>query len=200
MADKQIPILSGKNIHLDETYHKIKSKDAYRWSVKDKGTKYRLYGSLTKNRDYKTGAKPEFKHLKKLCYSQFLQRKKEGKKIRLVSDKLAAYKKGFNNFFRNVAILTHGVSIKAKKAGLKYNNNCIERDHQYNKQRYKTMRGFKEIESANNILNFFDIHYNFIDRQKILGKTQTPAEAAGIYKNLGETYTLLKLIEKSNED
>lgn len=189
------------NIHLDEVYFKVKGKDCYRWSAKDKGTKYRLYGRLTSKRDYATGAKPLFKHLKNLCYAQFLDRKKTGKKIRFVTDKLAHYKKGFNKFFRCVALLTHGVPIKAKRNGLKYNNNCIERDHQYNKQRYKTMRGFAVLTKANDILDFFDVHYNFIDKQLIQGKRRTPAEAAGIKIDLGYTKRLLKLIEvASNEE
>ena len=191
--DKQIPIIIG-NIHLDETYHKVK-KNVYRWSAKDKNTKYRLYGSLTKKRDYETGAKPLFKHLKKNCYEQFLSRKNVQQKIRFVTDKLAAYKKGYNKYFNKTAEITHGVPIACRKYNIKYNNNCIERDHQYNKARYKIMRGFKNLKSANEILNFFDVHYNFIDKQVINKKLQTPAEAAWINKNLGENYRLLKLIE-----
>ena len=129
-----------------------------------------------------------------MCYSQFLEKNKSGKKIRFVTDKLVHYKKGFNKYFRNVAKITHGVPIKAKKSGLKHNNNCIERDHQYNKQRCKLMRGFKKIKEANKILDFFDVHYNFIDKQTIKCRKQTPAKAAGFKKNLGTTYRLLKLI------
>ena len=80
--DKQIPIIIG-NIHLDETYHKVKKKNVYRWSAKDKNTKYRLYWCLTKRKDYETGAKPLFKHLKKNCYKQFLSRKKAGQKNKI---------------------------------------------------------------------------------------------------------------------
>lgn len=168
--------------------------DVYRWSAKDKDKKYCLYGKLTEKRDYESGVKPLFIHIKKLCYSQFLKRKKEGRKIRFVADGLASYNKGFNKFFRNAALLTYGIPIKAKKRGLKYNNNCIERDHQYNKQRCKSMRSFDKIEEANKILDFFDVHYNFIDKQKIKGKHQTPAEAAGFEYDLGVKYRLLKLI------
>jgi len=188
------------NIHLDEVYFKVKGKDRYRWSTKDKGTKYRIYGCLTSKRDYATGAKPLFKHIKRLCLQQFLDRKKNGRKIRFVTDKLAHYKKGFNKYFRRIALLTHGVPIKAKRNGLKYNNNCVERDHQYNKQRYKTMRGSAVLESADAILDFFDAHYNFIDKQKILGKRQTPANAAGIKIDLGDTYNLLRFIEVAYDE
>lgn len=188
------------SIHLDEAYFKVKGKDCYRWSAKDKGTKYRLYGCLTIKRDYATGAKPLFKHLKNLCLQQFLERKKKGRKIRFVTDKLAHYRKGFNKYFRRIALLTHGVPIKARRNGLKYNNNCIERDHQYNKQRYKTMRGFAKIKAADTILDFFDVHYNFIDKQKIRGKRRTPAEAAEIKIDLGDTHKLLKLIEVAYDE
>lgn len=56
------------------------------------------------------------------------------------------------------------------------------------------MRGFNKIKEANKILDFFDVHYNFIDKQTIKGKKQTPAQAAGFNKSLGITYKLLKLI------
>ena len=57
------------------------------------------------------------------------------------------------------------------------------------------MRGFKQIKSSDEILDFFDVHYNFVDKQFINKKVQTPAEAAWIHKNLGDNYKLLKLIE-----
>lgn len=56
------------------------------------------------------------------------------------------------------------------------------------------MRGFNKIEEADKILDFFDVHYNFIDKQKIKGKKQTPAEAAGFKFKLGSVFRLLKLI------
>lgn len=197
--DKQVPTVVG-NIHLDEVFYKVKGKDVYRWSAKDKATKYRLYGHLTKKRDYENGAKLLFQHIKRLCYPQFILRKNVEKKIRFVTDKLAAYKRGFNKFFRTVALLTHGVPIKGKRAGLKHNNNCIERDHQYSKQRYKTMRGFKDFESSDDLLNFFDVYYNFINKQKIRRKMQTPAEAARMKSDLGESYKLLRLIERAYDE
>lgn len=141
-----------------------------------------------------------FKHMKKLCYQQFLQNKKKGRKITLITDKLEHYKKGFNKYLRNAAKLIHGVPIAAKKNGLKHNNNCIERDHQYSKQRYKTMRGFNQLKSANHILNLLDIHYNYIDKQKINKKLQTPAQAANIKTNIKNRQMLLNLIKNTYDD
>lgn len=113
-----------------------------------------------------------------------------------MSDKMENYRIGFKKFFRNVAILVFGVSIACRKYGLRYNNNCIERDHQYTKQRYKIMRNFSAVDSAEDLMNFLDVHYNFIDLQKLSGEKlyRTPAERAGIKLNLGKRYKLLQLI------
>jgi len=43
-------------------------------------------------------------------------------------------------------------------------------------------------------MTFFDVHYNFIDKQNIKGRKQTPAEAAGFKFELGSMFRLLKLI------
>jgi len=138
-----------------------------------------------------------FSTLKQKYYYQFLEAKRSSKKIKFVSDKLENYRKGFNKFFRDVAILKFGVSIKQqRKYGYTHNNNCIERDHQYSKDRIKTMRHFKELNSADEIINFFDICYNFIDEQKLKDEKEyrTPAQRAGIKINLPQRYRLLNLI------
>lgn len=125
-----------------------------------------------------------------------MEAKKADKKIKFVSDKLEHYRKGFKKYFRNLAILKFGVSIKQKKYGYKHNNNCIERDHQYSKDRTKIMRHFKEFNSADDILNFFDILYNFIDEQKLQKekKYRTPAQRAEIKINLPKRLRLLNFI------
>ena len=125
-----------------------------------------------------------------------MEAKKAEKKIKFVSDKLAHYKKGFNKYFRNLATLKFGVSIKQRKYGYKHNNNCIERDHQYSKDRTKIMRHFKEFNSADDILNLFDVIYNFIDEQKLKKekKWRTPAQRAEIKINLPKRLRLLNFI------
>jgi len=64
---------------------------------------------------------------------------------------LAHYKKGHSKFFFNVATLTHGVPIKCRKYGLKRNNNCIERDHQYSRKLEKNARGNKDIDGISSV-------------------------------------------------
>ena len=130
------------------------------------------------------------------CNSQFLEAKKKGKKFNFRTDKLEHNRKGFKKFFGNVATLTFGVPIKCKKHGLKRNNNCIERDHQYSKDRTKVMRHFKEFDSADDILNFFDICYNFLDEQRLKTEKRwrTPAQRADIKINLPKRFRLLEFI------
>lgn len=186
---------------MDELQVKVKTEKGYRWKAKDKYSKFRLYGCLTRRRDYETGAKPLFQSIKKRCYPQFLERKRIGAKIKFISDALAPYKQGHNKFFRNVAELIHSVPIACKKYGLKHNN-CIERDHEYDRQKTKIMRGFSNFESADDILNFIDIHYNYIGKQKIGGckKLRTPAEMAGIKTGIGNRQRLLNLIKRTYDD
>lgn len=88
--------------------------------------------------------------IKATCYGQILavyekEKKKPKRKKKLiifVCDKFANYKNAFNKLFCFVAKLRFGVPIKAKKNGLKYNNNHIERYNQDIKDRIKTMRNF----------------------------------------------------------
>ena len=58
------------------------------------------------------------------------------------------------------------------------------------------MRHFKEFNSADDILNFFDIIYNFINEQKLKKekKWRTPAQRAEIKINLPKRLRLLNFI------
>jgi transposase-like protein len=142
-------------------------------------------------------------------YDQFLEAKEKGKKFNFRTDKLEHYKKGFKKFFRNVATLTFGVPIKNRKYGLKRNNNCIERDHQYSRKLEKNSRGNKDIDGISAVFDLGDAYYNYIDKQRLMKKSRkekkwvykekrwrTPAERAKIELKLGDKYQLLKLIKK----
>jgi len=167
----------------------------YRWNAKDKETRFKLYGFTTRKRSYRKGALRLYKFIKSRFYEQFKERKEKGKPIKFISDKLAHYKKGFNKTFRNVAKLVHGVPIACKKYGLKHNNNCAERDNERIKQRYKVMRSFGDLKSANEIMDFLDIFYNFLDEIKLEEETRyrTPAQRSGINIKFRK-YKLLNLI------
>lgn len=102
----------------------------------------------------------------------------------------------------HVAKLNHGVPIACKKFGLKRNNNCIERDHQYSRRLEKNSRGHKSFYGATALFNLGDVYYNFIDRQKLENEKlwRTPAQRAGIKINLGDNFQLLNLIKLSSAD
>ncbi len=107
--------------------------------------------------------------------------------ITFVCDGFENFKSAFNKLFYRVAKLQFGVPIKAKKAGLKYNNNAIERYNGKLKDRLKSIRsGFKSFQGAEAFMNLRHIIHNFVNpHQQLKGKT--PAESAGIRLKLGRT-------------
>ena len=135
--------------------------------------------------------------MKKRFDTQFIEAKLNGEKFKFTTDKLANYKKGFLKYFNYVALLNHGVPIKCKKYGLKKNNNCIERDHQYSRALEKNSRGHKSLKGASALFDVGDVYYNYIDKQKLNKEKRwrTPAERANIKLELGDNYQLLKLIK-----
>ena len=107
--------------------------------------------------------------------------------------------KVITNFFRNVATLTFGVHIKQRKYGLKRNNKCIDRDHQYSRKLEKNCRGHKDFDGVSAVFDVGDAYYNYVDKQKLSWEKRwrTPAERASIKLNLGERFQLLNLIKKA---
>ena len=95
--------------------------------------------------------------------------------------------------------MTFGVPIKCKKYGLKRNNNCIERDHQYSRALEKNSRGHKDFDGISALFDIGDAYYNYIDKQRLAGekKWRTPAERVKIKIDLGGKHHLLNLIKKA---
>lgn len=126
--------------------------------------------------------------IKKTCYGQILEkykqekhkRIKERKLITFVCDGFVNYKTSVNKLFYRVTKLCFGVPIKAKLAGLEYNNNHIERYNGKIKDRIKVMRGgFGSFEGAEAFLNMRRVIHNFVNPNQGL-KGKTPAEVAEI--------------------
>lgn len=145
--------------------------------------------------------------IKITCYEQILERykeekhkpKKKRKLITFVSDKFENYKAAWSVLFRQVAKLTFGVPIKAKRTGLKHNNNHVERYNGKIKYRIKTMRGgFFSFEGGESFMNLNHIIHNFVNpHQQLNGKT--PAEAAEIKLPLkhNKLLDLIKYVRRS---
>lgn len=143
------------------------------------------------------------KQIKDTCYEQIIEiykkekhkKAKNRKLVTFVFDGFSNYKRAWSKLFRIVTKGIFGISIKAKKGGLKHNNNHIERHNGKIKDRIKVMRGgFRSFEGAKAFMNLRDIIYNFVhSHQGLNGKT--PAEAAEIKLKLGRN-RLLGLIRK----
>lgn len=177
---------------------------------KDRKTKFRINAFSSRKRTYKDGLKKVYEDIKRRFYEQFFEAKKQGEKFNFTSDRLGHYKKGFNKYFFHVATLTHGVPIRCKKHGLKRNNNCIERDHQYSRKLERNARGNKDLDGISVLYDVGDAYYNYIDKQKLMKwcrktkkwipkekRWRTPAERAKIKIDLGEKFQLLELIKQA---
>jgi len=167
-ADKETPEIRGP-IHMDEVIVKVKGKKAYRWNAKDRKTRFKFSGNLTRERSYDKGTKPLFKQIKQRCYDQFIKRKRKGRPILFVSDKMGHYRKGFNRYFSRIAELEFGVSIANEKHRRKHNN-PIERNNEGVKERSSVMRGFKDLKAAKATLDLHDVVQNYVHATKREGE------------------------------
>ncbi|MBU0760227.1 MAG: hypothetical protein KJ858_00885, partial [Nanoarchaeota archaeon] len=90
----------------------------------------------------------------------------------------------------------------AKKGGLKYNNNPIERYNGKIKDRTKIIRGsFGSFEYAEAFMNLRHIVHNFVNPHQELGG-KTPAEKAGVDLKRGrmKLFNLIKYWTKHRDD
>jgi len=149
------PEIKG-NVHADEVIVKTKGKKNRYWGARDRKTKFKIAGKLTKKRTL-SGAKYIFDKIRNGC---------KGIPAKIITDKPGHYRRAYNIFFyrvRGKCKLIHGVPIACKKYGLEHNNNCAERDNERIKQRYKITRGFKISESAENSLRLMENCYKLLN-------------------------------------
>ena len=89
------------------------------------------------------------------------------------------YKPAFNKVFYTMRKATRPELIQKVGIRTRETNNIVERLHGTLKDRTKPMRGLKDFESTNAILEGFTVHYNFVrEHQSLMGKT--PAQAARV--------------------
>ena len=194
------PKLKGRQ-HFDEKYLKVNGEDNYDLNCIDHITKYISAHLFVEKRTLKK-CKEFLGQIKTTCYDQILERynqekhkpTKKQKLIIFVCDKFENYRTSFNKLFYRVAKLRFGVPIKAKKNGLKHNNNHIERYNGKIKDRTKIMRGgFDNFEGGESFMNLNHVIHNFVNPHQGLNG-RTPAEAAEIKIPLGDN-KLLNLIQ-----
>ena len=126
----------------------MKGKDHYDLNCIDHITKYVTAHLFVEKRTLQK-CKEFLSQIKFTCYDQMLEiynkeklkPKKNRKLITFVCDKFGNYKAAWSILFARATKLTFGIPIKAKKAGLKYNNNHIERYNGKIKDGQRTKQG-----------------------------------------------------------
>ncbi len=149
---------------VDETVIKATGRNLWFWDIIDEDTRFLLASHLSKSRTT-------------LDAATIMRRawQKAGKAPRfIISDQLAAYIDGIELVFGS-----YSKHIQSRGLTAEISTNLIERFHGTLKGRTKVLRGFKTIETAEQILDGFLLHYNYF-RPHMSLKDKTPAEVAGI--------------------
>jgi len=172
------PIIGGI-IHADEMFVKVRKEWNYYWDAIDYSTKFLVGDHLSKERNYREC----------ITFMQSIKDCPENQPIEIHTDNSYDYPWPIKKVFGKKGIL-HAFYPAWKN---KFKNNPIERFHNTEKQTIKTFRNFDNHESTKKFFDFIKIYYNFIRKHTTLDKI-TPAEAAGIFLNLGRN-RFLSLIE-----
>lgn len=158
----KIKINCGEELQIDEMEYKTKGKKSWFIDSIDTKTRYMVASEYTRTREQK-----ELKSVLKTAKS------KTQNQIKIVtSDGYTAYFKaikstfGFSNRTHSCNVI-HNKVTQLKNEGF---NHKIERLHNNIRQRTKTFRGFKNLDSANSIMKGFEVFYNFIMRHQAINK------------------------------
>ncbi len=154
----------------DETVLKIGGKNTWYWDIIDTKTRFLLASRISTTRTTRDAY---------ALVKGASERAGKMPKV-IVTDKLASYIDGIELAFG--ADTKH---IRAKTLTSEKSKQLIERFHGTLKDRTKVMRGLKNRETAQQILDGWLVYYNFFRPHESLGDS-TPAQKAGIkfeYKN-----------------
>ncbi len=157
---KNIKLNVGEELQVDEMEYKTKGKKSWFIDSIDTTTRFMVSSNFTEKR--------EQVELKKVL---LLAKKKTGEQIKIcTTDGYTAYSKAIKR--------TWGYDNKKGKHNVRHNkvtqlknegfNHKIERLHNNIRQRTKTFRGFKNIDSANAIMKGWEVYYNFIMKHQAI--------------------------------
>jgi transposase-like protein len=104
--------------------------------------------------------------------------------LTLFTDGLQGYRKAYRKVWGSKTRKQDKNTWIRLKADKDKRNNIVERIQGTIRERVKVIRGFKNKENAELILNLFVIYYNFIRRHQGIGTT--PAKMANIDLELGK--------------
>ena len=162
-----------------------KGKWMWLWNTIDRDTRYILTSMITEKRKL-NDARRVFQKAKAVGKS---------KPKAVVTDWLQAYHRAFNKEFFTLRN-PRTKHIRMPRFVDRVNNNLVERLNGTVRERDKVMRGFKTLESAQQIIKGFRAYYNFIRKhQSPNGKT--PAEMAMMDIQLGRN-KWMNLIQKAS--
>jgi putative transposase len=145
----------------DETVIEIDGQNVWLWDIIDSDTRFLLATRISRSRTTQD-AQILFDRAVKMAG-------KEPDKV--ITDKLASY--------LDVRYGKDTAHIQSRPFALVDNTQLIERFHETLKQRTKVMRGLKNIASAQDFIEGWLVHYNYLRPHHSL-KDRTPAEVAGI--------------------
>lgn len=179
---------TGKTWHADEQAVKARTDSkkggcGYIWNVLDADTRFLIASKMTRIR-----SRDEADDI-------FMEAKKNtDKPEKIITDKFIAYGHGIHSAYGNEV---EHQRYKGFVANVQ--NNKIERFHGTFRERDKTMRGFKSVETAGKYNDTFRLYYNFVRTHTTLG--MTPSEKAKIILDLGRNkwMGLLKLSMDNNQ-
>jgi transposase-like protein len=178
-VDTLKPKLSGK-YHHDETEIKVNGGGRHFWETIDEDTRFIVASLLTQSRTSEDAIK---------VFRQALE--KQRPHVFFTDGSFAydeAYNKVFNSRIKAIRVeWIRRVGIRARET-----NNMVERLHGTLKDRARPMRGLKNDESSQELLNGYVINYNFCRKHSVI--KSTPAEMTGLQEVKGWQ----QLIEKSH--
>jgi len=159
----------SRNWQTDETMLRMEGDWKWLWEAIDEDTRFLVATHVSEGRE-------------KADVVRFLRSYPwtENQKPKVITtDGLQSYRKGINKAF--YSHYKDRRTIHRRSPGLKTrqgNTNMVERIHGTLKDRFKSLRGFKKMDTA--VLKAWPIHYNYLRPHSSLGG-QTPAEASGVH-------------------
>jgi putative transposase len=151
----------GRTFVADETVIEIDGQNVWLWDIIDYDTRFLLATRISRSRTTQDA---------QILYDRAV--KMAGKEPdKVITDKLASY--------LDVRYGKDTEHIQSRPFALEDNTQLIERFHETLKQRTKVMRGLKNIASAQDFIEGWLVHYNYLRPHHSL-KDRTPAEVSGI--------------------
>ena len=162
------PQLGGK-WHHDETVIRCEAQNQWFWEMIDEDTRFLVASHLSETRTLEDTI---------AVFRQAIMTAKSRPQALFVDGSMQ-YDAAFNHVFYSRYKVSKVELVKRIGIRSRETNNIVERLHETVKERMRPMRGFKNQDSAREILSGYVVDYNFA-RPHLALKGKTPAEQAGI--------------------